>query len=137
MELSSRAPQLAASAVKESVRTLRECMMPLAGLGRRTAVHIAENGFPTGPGRSEQMQSEVLEAMVEAVDSIRVTHGVTDYRWFDLRDSASADASVESQYGLTRDDYSPKQGYSTFRGVVKRYGGGATAAGCRRGRRGC
>lgn len=130
-------PGLAASAVQESVRSLRDCFMPLADLRRSTAVHIAENGFPTGPGRSEQLQSRVLDAMVRSVDAIRGRYGVTDYRWFDLRDSSSADPSIESQYGITRDDYSPKPAFATYRDLIARYSsvGGArvaTAAGCRR-----
>ena len=120
--LSSLLPGQAAAAVKESVRSLRDCFMPLAGLGRSTRLHIAENGFPTGPGRSEQLQAQVLEAMVASVDAIRSTYGVSDYRWFDLRDSSSADPSIESQYGITRDDYAPKPAFATYRDLIARHG---------------
>jgi hypothetical protein len=121
--------------VKESVRSLRDCLMPLAGLGDAAAIHIAENGFPTGPGRSEELQSQVLLAMVRSVDAIRATFGVTDYRWFDLRDSSSGDPSIESQYGITRDDYSPKPAFAAYRDLIagSSVGGAppATAANCR------
>jgi hypothetical protein len=116
--LSNLVPGLAAGAVKESIRSLRDCLMPLAGFGNATAIHIAENGFPTGAGRSEELQSQVLVAMVRRVDAIRATYGVTDYRWFDLRDSSSADPSIESQYGITRDDYSPKAAFATYRDLI-------------------
>jgi hypothetical protein len=130
--LSNLVPGLAAGAVKESVRSLRDCLMPLAGLGNATAIHISENGFPTGPGRSEETQSEVLVAMVRSVDAIRATYGVTDYRWFDLRDSSSADPSIESQYGITRDDYSPKAAFATYRDLIAGQGGrGAPPGGAR------
>lgn len=133
--LSNVLPAQAAVAVRESVRSVRDCFMPMAGLGARTAIHIAENGFPTGPGRSDGLQSQVLDAMVRSVDAIRGTYGVTDYRWFDLRDSASADPSMESQYGITRDDYSPKPAFETYRNLIARYSGGgapvAAAATCR------
>jgi hypothetical protein len=122
-------PGRAAGAMKQSVRTLRDCLMPLAGLGRATSLHIAENGFPTGPGRSEGMQSQVLDAMVHGVAAIRARYGITDYRWFDLRDSSTADPSFESQYGITRDDYSPKPAFTAYRDLVARFGGsGATRA---------
>jgi hypothetical protein len=129
--LSELLPGLAASAVTDSVRALRTCFMPLAGLGAATALHVAENGFPTGPGRSEQMQARTLDAMVRAVDGVRARYGITDYRWFDLRDSSSADASIESQYGIARDDYSPKPAFATYRDIVARGGaaGGAGGAG--------
>ena len=74
------------------------------------------------------MQSTVLEAMVRAVDSVRETYGVSDYRWFDLRDSSTADPSIESHYGITRDDYSPKPAYDVYRGLIAELGGSAGAA---------
>jgi hypothetical protein len=135
IELSNLLLSPAAAAMKESVRTLRDCYMPLAQLGDATAVHIAENGFPTGPARSEELQSHVLDAMVRSVDAIRATYGITDYRWFDLRDSSSADPSIESQYGITRDDYSPKPAFATYRDLIDRFSGSGLqetrAADCR------
>ena len=133
--ISNILPGLAGSAVKESVRALRDCLMPMAGLGSATTIHIAENGFPTGPGRSEELQAQVLDQMVRSVAAIRDAYGVSDYRWFDLRDSLSADPGIESQYGITRDDYSPKPAFATYRDLVASHGGGAPsagAAGCRR-----
>ena len=126
--LSSQLPAQAASAVKESVRALRDCYMPIAGLGAGTTVQIAENGFPTGPGRSEQLQAQVLGAMVRGVREISATYGVSDFRWFDLRDSSTRDPSIESQYGITRDDYSPKPAFATYRDLIDRSSGGANSA---------
>jgi hypothetical protein len=133
--LSDLLPGLAGSALTDSIRALRTCFMPLAGLGAATSLHVAENGFPTGPGRSDDLQARTLDAMVRAVDGVRGRYGVTDYRWFDLRDSSSADSSIESQYGITRDDYSPKPAFATYRDIVARGGagggpgGGGTGAG--------
>ena len=75
--------------------------------------------------------------MVRSVDAIRGRYGVTDYRWFDLRDSSSADPNIESQYGITRDDYSPKPAFATYRDLIARYSSVrgarvATSAECRR-----
>jgi hypothetical protein len=120
--LSNLLPGLAAAAARESVRSLRDCLMPMAGLGTGTAIHIAENGFPTGPGRSEEMQSQTLDAMVRGIVAMRGAYGVTDYRWFDLRDSATTDPSIESQYGITRDDYSPKPAFATYRDLIANHG---------------
>lgn len=128
LPMSNNLPGLAARAVTDSLRSLRDCYLPMAGLGNATALHVAENGFPTGPGRSEQMQSQVLNAMVQAVSSVASKYGVTDYRWFDLRDSSTSDQSMESRYGITRDDYSPKPGFFTFRDLIARYGAGGPSA---------
>ena len=72
-----------------TLRTLRSGLLPRAGLSR-AALHVSESGYPTGPGRSEAMQETVLRAAVGAVESASATYGVTDYRWFDLRDADSA-----------------------------------------------
>jgi hypothetical protein len=41
-------------------------------------------------------------------------------RWFDLRDADSSSSSFESQYGLMRDDYSPKPAFGAYRALVAR-----------------
>ena len=115
-------PGQAASAMTEALRALRHCYMPMAGLGRSTTLHVAENGFPTGAGRGDAVQSGVMDAMVRAVDAVRGTYGVSDYRWFDLRDSSTADSSLESHYGITRDDYSPKPAYGVYRDLIAELG---------------
>jgi hypothetical protein len=43
---------------------------------------------------------------------------VTSYCWFDLRDSDSSSSSFQSQYGLLRDDYSPKPAFAVYRRLV-------------------
>jgi hypothetical protein len=114
-----------ASAVRkatlDAIRTLRRTLLPRAGLSR-ARLHISESGYPTGPGRSEAMQQTVLRAAVQAVAAARAEYGVTDYRWFDLRDANTADPSFESHYGLTRDDYSPKPAFFTYRDLIARLG---------------
>jgi hypothetical protein len=109
------------SATVDAMRTLSRTLLPRAGLSR-VSLHISESGYPTGPGRSETMQRTVLRAAVGAVADARATYGVTDYRWFDLRDADSADPSFESHYGLTRDDYSPKPAFFTYQDLIARLG---------------
>jgi hypothetical protein len=103
------------------MRTLRRTLLPRAGLSR-ASLHFSESGYPTGSGRSEAMQQTVLSAAVRAVAAARVTYGVTDYRWFDLRDADTTDTSFESHYGLMRDDYSPKPAFFTYRDLIARLG---------------
>jgi hypothetical protein len=109
------------SATLDAMRTLRRTLLPRAGLSR-ARLHFSESGYPTGSGRSEAMQQTVLGAAVETVVAARATYGVTDYRWFDLRDADTADSSFESHYGLTRDDYSPKPAFFTYRDLIARHG---------------
>lgn len=122
LDVSSLLPQLAGTALDAALNMLRTCHMRAAGLGEDIPIHLSENGYPTGPGRSSATQARVLEDMVRAVDRRRATLNVTAYNWFDLRDSRSEDAGLESQYGLLHDDYSPKPAFATFRALVAELG---------------
>jgi hypothetical protein len=113
----------ARKATLHAIRTLRRRLLPLAGLSR-ARLHISESGYPTGRGRSETRQRTVLRAVVRAVAAARAKYGVSDYRWFALRDSDTGDPSFESHYGLTRDDYSSKRAFATYRRLIARLGGG-------------
>jgi hypothetical protein len=99
---------------------LRECFMPIARLGPGVPIHVEENGWPTGPGRSESRQEQALRDMVGAVHRFRGTYGVTDYRWFDLRDHNSDGPNFQQHYGLLRDDYTEKPAFFAYRELVRR-----------------
>ena len=105
-----------------AMSVLRECYMPLAGLGKGVPIHVTENGYPTGPGRSEDEQVRKLRAMIQAVHDYRRNYNVTDYRWFSLRDTDTASPNFQAQYGLLRDDYSPKPAFWAYRDAVARFG---------------
>jgi hypothetical protein len=109
------------AATIDAMRTLRRTLLPRAGLSK-AALHVSESGFPTGPGRTEAMQQTVMRATVQAIADTRATYGVTDFRWFDLRDADSAGPSFESRYGITNDDYSPKAAFATYRDLIARLG---------------
>ena len=97
---------------------LRECYMPLAGLGERVPIHIAENGYPTGPGRSYEEQDRALGEMVRTVHDFRGNYNVTDYRWFDLRDGDSENPNFQQQFGIMRSDYTAKPAFDTYRRLI-------------------
>ena len=123
-------PKLPAGDLGSAVRTdtarllhrLRSSLLPAARL-RRTPIVVAESGYPTDQAqRTEAQQVAVMQAAVEAVARLRSRYGVVGYRWFDLRDADSSVSSFESRYGLMRDDYSPKAGFSVYRDLVARHG---------------
>jgi hypothetical protein len=109
------------AATIDAMRTLRRSLLPRAGLSG-AALHFSESGYPTGSGRTEAMQQTVMRATVQAIADTGEAYGVTDYRWFDLRDADSATTSFESQYGITRDDYSPKAAFFTYRDLIAKLG---------------
>jgi hypothetical protein len=105
----------------EGLAQMRRCLMPLAGLGRSVPIHIEENGFPTGPGRSDSEQLAALDAFVRAVQDYRGTYNVSSYSWFGLRDNDSADPNFQSHFGLLRSDYTAKPAFWRYRDLVARF----------------
>ena len=101
-----------------ALHALRATYLPLAGIPGRVPLQVSETGYPTGPGRADATQVTVMKAAVDAVYHARGTYNVTGFRWFDLRDADSASSSFESQYGLMRDDYSPKPAFGVYRTLV-------------------
>jgi len=97
---------------------VRECLMPLADLGEEVEIHITENGWPTGPGRSEEEQAQAVREMVTAAYTYAGNYGLTDYRWFSLRDADTASTDFQQHYGLMRDDYSPKPAFEVYRELI-------------------
>jgi hypothetical protein len=106
------------SSVVSSLACLRQTQMPYAGLSNSTTITVAETGWPTGPNRSELTQDAVLRDIVGAVLGVSRLYGVTDLRWFDLRDANTASGQLENGYGLLRDDYSPKPAFGAYRELV-------------------
>jgi hypothetical protein len=112
-----------ADGMVNAMSVLRECFMPIAGLGPDIPIHVEENGYPTGPGRSEDEQVRALKQMVGAVSDFRGTYNVTDYRWFDLRDHNTSSENFQQHYGLLRDDYTRKPAFGVYRKLVRKLAG--------------
>ena len=108
--------------VAEALTLVRDCYMPKANLGRAVELWVSENGYPTNLGRSEESQAADLESTVEAVSKWSGALGITDYRWFNLRDNHSDGTALFSAVGLLRDDYSRKPAFAGFRTAITKYG---------------
>jgi hypothetical protein len=104
--------------IVNAMSTLRECYAPIAGIGPEVPIHIQENGFPTGPGRSYERQAEALRNMVRIVHEQRRTYNVTDYRWFNMRDADTESPNFQQQYGLMTDAYRPKPAFEEYERLV-------------------
>jgi hypothetical protein len=111
-------PAAQRSAMIDAMDELR-CFSKSAGIPRTVPMHVAENGYPTGPQRPYDDQRAALETMVGVVAEYRATYGVSDYRWFDLRDSDTSSPNFQQQYGLMTDSYEPKPAYASWRQLVR------------------
>jgi hypothetical protein len=106
----------------EALTLERDCYMPKAGLGHEVALWINENGYATNLGRTESQQVTDLGSTLDAVHRLSGTLGVTDYRYFNLRDNDSDGTDLFDAVGLLRDDYSEKPAFATYRSLVHSYG---------------
>jgi hypothetical protein len=106
----------------EALTLLRDCYMPQAGIGRHVDLWVTENGYATNLGRTEPGQDVALTSTLDAVHRYSGTLGVTDYRWFNLRDNDSQGTDLFDAVGLLRDDYSEKPAFATYRGLIERIG---------------
>ena len=74
--------------IVEALTLLRHCYMPKAGLGPRLDLWVSENGYATNLGRTEAGQATDARARrSQAVHRWSGTLGVSDYRYFNLRDN--------------------------------------------------
>jgi hypothetical protein len=116
------APADAGNDMVEALTLLRGCYMPLGGFGPKVDLWVTENGYATNLGRTEADQALALRSTLDAVHRYSGTLGVTDYRWFNLRDNDSAGADLFAAVGLLRDDYSEKPAFGTYRSYIDRIG---------------
>jgi len=116
------------TAVEQTLQELRHNLRT-AGLADDLPIRIGENGWPTGKNpltgveRPYQRQAEVLEAVIRTVDGLRARLHVTHYSLFGLRDADSAQDDLFHQYGILRDDYTPKPAYAVYKGLIRELGG--------------
>jgi hypothetical protein len=92
--------------------SFRHQVLPIAGIGPAVPIRVCENGWPTGPGRSPAQQADVLETVLRAVHARRDELGVTHWELFTLRDADSSNDDLFHQFGVLRDDYSPKPAFA-------------------------
>jgi hypothetical protein len=101
-----------------ALATLRRCFMPKARLGPSVPIWVTENGYQSGSLRDDAGQAAALDDMVRSAVSVAGTYGVTDYRWFNLRDNRTGSPGIFDTTGLLRDDYSQKPAFQRYRDLV-------------------
>jgi len=106
----------------EALTLLRRCYMPKAGLGRKVDLWVSENGYATNLGRTEASQTQSLGSTLATVHHYSGTLGVSDYRYFNLRDNNSIGPDLFDAVGLLRDDYSRKPAFTVMRRAIALFG---------------
>jgi hypothetical protein len=114
--------------VEQLLRALRDDKLATAGIAPEVPIRVTENGWPTGTNaltgvtRTPEHQAEVLDTVIRTVYRLRRDLIVSHYMLFGFRDADSADPDIFHQFGITRDDYTPKPGYHTFKRLVSELG---------------
>lgn len=113
------------AAFAQAAGVVRDCLAPMAGIGRGVPIWVTENGVPSG-STSDAQQAQALNDLVRAVHDYSGTFNITDYRWFNLRDSNSSSPATSgptfSTDGLLRSDYTRKPSFAVYRSSIARYG---------------
>jgi hypothetical protein len=117
------APDTLGGAVAAVLAGFRETSARAGHIPPSVPIHIGENGWPTGPHRPDERQAAVLETVVRTVDAQRAPCNVTHYELFALRDADSSKPDIFDQFGLLRDDYTPKPAFETYRRLIDELGG--------------
>ncbi|OLT31573.1 hypothetical protein BJF79_36820 [Actinomadura sp. CNU-125] len=94
-------------------------LMTAAGIPAAVPLHVTENGWPTGPGRTPERQAEVLGAVLDAVVGESGALGIGAYLHFALRDADSSKDGLFHRFGLLYDDYGRKPAFDVFRRAVR------------------
>jgi hypothetical protein len=93
-----------------------------AGIPRTVPIRVTEFGWPTGPGRSEADQAEILATIINTIAGLSAEIGVSHLELFALRDADSATEDTFGHFGVLRDDYTPKLAYHVLRTLIQTHG---------------
>ena len=85
-------------------------------------IHVTEHGWPTSLERSYDHQAKVLDETVRTIVKYQREFLVSHYEFFSLRDADSYNPGIFFQFGLLRDDYSPKPAFEVFRQLIAEFG---------------
>ncbi|MFI5531245.1 hypothetical protein ACIA8O_22210 [Kitasatospora sp. NPDC051853] len=111
-----------ADAVTAVLTGFRRTSLPRAGIPDTVPIRVCENGWPTGPGRSEDRQAATLETVIRTVAASSTTLNLDGYSLFALRDADSNAEGLFHHFGLLRDDYTPKPAFTTYHRLVRELG---------------
>ena len=110
------------AAVESILRRFRTHDLARGGVPPSVPIRITENGWPTGPDRPYDRQAAVLESVIRTVHGLRAELNITHYEMFGLRDADSSNDVSFFQFGIMRDDYTPKPAFEMYRRLIEELG---------------
>ena len=88
-------------------------------VGDNTPIWVTEFGWPTGTAagaNSEQQQAEYVEEAFGILDGLPYVKGATIYQ---LRDMGSDPSNPEDNFGLLRENFTPRPAYAAFAAAMQ------------------
>ncbi|WP_331728537.1 hypothetical protein [Streptomyces sp. NBC_00158] len=116
------APGRLADAVTAVLTSYRRTCLPKAGIPDTVPIRICENGWPTGPGRTEQHQAATLDTVIRTTAALAAELNIDGYSLFALRDADSRAEGLFSHFGLLYDDYTPKPAFEAYGRLIAELG---------------
>ncbi|MGZ7445335.1 hypothetical protein ACLD72_027790 [Paenibacillus sp. TH7-28] len=116
------------AAVERPLRHLREKSLVAAGIPVTVPIRVTENGWPTGQNpftgheRTYEQQANILEAVIRTVYRLRMELHISHYILFGLRDADSGKPDLFHQFGIMRDDYTPKPAFTVYQRLIRELG---------------
>ena len=110
------------SAIRYLISHYRETDLPQASISEKIPIHITENGWPTGVGRTPAQQAGQVEKIIRIIYSLRKELYITYYGFFALRDADSQKQDLFYQFGLLKDNYSPKKAFHVYKKLIEELG---------------
>ena len=106
-------------AIRFVLNNFKNIDMPTAGIPGNIPMHVTENGWSTGLGRSYERQAVILNEIIRTIFDCRSEFNIAKYELFDLRDADSDNTDLFYQFGIMRHNYTPKPAYQVFKSLTK------------------
>ncbi|MEP7076571.1 MAG: hypothetical protein ABI878_12260 [Acidobacteriota bacterium] len=108
--------------VRQILEDFRHSDLADAAIPESVPIRITENGWPTNSARSYERQAQVLESVVRTIHKLRNELNITHYELFSLRDADSSNDNIFHQFGIQRDDYTPKPAFGIYKQLISELG---------------
>lgn len=96
----------------------------VAGRAGHLPLVVTEHGWPTGPGRPQARQAEVLGTVIDVISRHAAALNITGYIHHTLRDARSDGSGLFCRFGLMTDDYTPKPAFGRYQDLISRFSQG-------------
>jgi hypothetical protein len=115
-------PNDLAESVKNVLQYFRNVNLQTGKISASIPIHITENGWSTGNNKTHERQANVIEKIIRTINKLKRELNIAQYEFFNLRDTDSNNPDIFYQFGMLKDDYSPKPCYNVFCQMIIEYG---------------